>query len=105
MAASFARVAGRPDYSETTTDMTCDASYPAGGYPVTPANLGMLDAPDTVYCYVKSAQGLLAMHDPTNAKIKLFVSGTTDSVLNEAGSNDVSTSVIVRLVCRGRPVI
>jgi hypothetical protein len=105
MAATFARVASRPDQGRVSTDMTCDASYPAGGYPVTPANLGLLSAPVSVECYVRTAQGLLAMYDNTNSKIKLFVSGTLDAVLNEAGSNDVSTSVVVRITATGTPVL
>ena len=41
MAASFARVkGGRVDQGETLTDMTCDATYPPGGYPVAPKDLG-----------------------------------------------------------------
>jgi hypothetical protein len=118
MAATFARVTSRRDLGQSTTGMTCDSSYPAGGYPVTPSQLGILTMkdlsgnfvgqPDRVDCVVKTGQGLTAQYDYTAGagfigKIKLFVSGTTDSVLNEAGSNDVSSAVIVRLVAQGSP--
>jgi len=105
MAASFARVKIRPEAREVVTDMTCDASYPAGGYPVAPKDIGVVSAPEAVECSIRSAQGLLAMYDVTAAKVKLFVTGALDAVLNEAGSNDVSTSVLVRIVAKGDPIL
>jgi hypothetical protein len=60
---------------------------------------------DHVECSVRTAQGLVAQWDNVNSKVKLFVSGTLDAVLNEAGTNDVSTAVIVRIVATGTPAL
>jgi hypothetical protein len=101
--------------------MTADAAYPAGGYPVQPRDIGLLTMRDVsgnfvalagpIDCAVKGAAagGLLAQFDYTTSgstyagRVKLYVRGTTDSVLNEAGTNDVSASVIVRITANGHP--
>ena len=114
--------ASRPDQGRVVTDMTCDAAYPSGGYPVQPKDIGLLTMKDVsgnfvalsgpVDCIVNggAASGLVAAFDFTTSgstyvgRAKLYDSGTTDSVLNEAGTNDVTASIIVRITANGVPV-
>ena len=111
MAASFTRVAEtdqRRDLGYVLTDMACDTAYPSpGGYPVTPANLGLLDAPDHVECYVKSMHRLIPVYDQATSKVQLWQAGTANAPLNECTSSDtdVTASVIVRIKAHGRPAM
>ena len=94
----------RRDVGETVVDMTCDAAYPgSGGYPVTAANLGMIDMPDSMYCNVTSAHGFLAAYNKSANKIQMLKGAA--GVLVEAASADITTSVVVRLTSTGRPLL
>lgn len=105
MAAAFSIVKKRPDLRETIVDMTADASYPAGGYPVTPANVGLFTV-DSIESYQKGGAGNLAQYDPANAKVKIFQTGAALSgAFSEAIAADLSASDVFRLVCKGDPIL
>jgi hypothetical protein len=106
MAPTFSTPLGtsRRDAGETTVDMTCDAAYPgSGGYPVTAANLGMIDLPDSASCAVKTGHGFLAVYNQGAAKIQMLKGAA--GVLVEAASADITSSVVVRITSTGRPLI
>src|SRR5262245_32313549 len=106
MAASFQIIKKRPEAREVIVDMTCDASYPAGGYPVTPANLGLLSVPEAVVAYERTVQGNDVQFDHTNQKVKIFQTGAARSgVFSEAVNTDLTTADIIRLVCKGDVVL
>lgn len=110
MAATVAVVSRRPDVREVVVDVTCDGAYPANGYPLTNAQLGMLSTPDDVQCNVVTsvtgATGLVAQWNKTSNKLVLYMTGAVvANPLTEATSGFVSTSNIVRVVARGNPVL
>lgn len=105
MAASYSIVKRMPDVGKTIVDVTADGSYPAGGYPVTAANVGMLNI-DNIIGQDKTQQGNLIAYDPVNAKLKVYQTGAALSgVLSEAVSGDLSTSNVFRLEVTGTPVV
>jgi hypothetical protein len=100
--------------------MTCDAAHPTGGYPVQPKDIGLLTMKDVsgnfvalngpVDCTVKAGQPRASSRRSTTqraappvSRVKLYVTGALDSVLNEAGTNDVSAWIIVRITAQGYP--
>lgn len=105
MAPTFAKFQGsRVDLGEVTSDMTCDSAYPgSGGYPVTAANLGMLDMPDSMSCELTTAQGVKAVYNKGASKIQLLKGAA--GLLVECASADITSSVVVRCVAKGRPII
>lgn len=96
--------ASRRDSGVTIVDMTCDAAYPgSGGYPVTAANFGMIDMPDSMDCAVKTGHGFLAVYNQGASKLQMLKGAA--GVLVEAASADITSSVIVRCTSRGRPIL
>jgi hypothetical protein len=86
-------------------DVTLDGSYPAGGYPLTPAQLG-LGASGQVFmvdpCTVSKTTGWLVGWDYTNAKLQVFDgSGAANAAMNQVAAATVLTGVVVRLFVMG----
>jgi hypothetical protein len=109
MALAFARVGTpRPDLREVVTDVTLDGSYAAGGYAITPAELGMLGAPDAVECvsyrHATATSSNLAVWDPVNSKLKVFeTGGAVSGPFAECIAGDITTAHVVRLKATGNP--
>ena len=57
------------------TDVTADGSYVAGGYSVTPAQLGFADLTGAVIDSQATAAGGAAAYDAANSKMKIFTAG------------------------------
>jgi hypothetical protein len=97
-------VNSRRDQGQTVVDMTCDAAYPgSGGYPITAANLGMMDMPDDMNCAVKTGHGFLPVYNQGASKLQMLKGAA--GVLVEAASADITSSVVVRLTSTGRPIL
>src|SRR5512133_3487548 len=94
MAAVFTRVpfpVSGPDQSRIVTDMTADASYPAGGYAVLPRDLGLITIKDIsgnlvalngpIDCAVKggAASGLTAQFDYTTSGSRVSAGSSSTS--------------------------
>ena len=86
-------------------DVTLDASYPAGGYPLTAAQLGfgsngvvmMVDGGMT-----KTA-GWTVAYDYTNAKLQVFDgSGAANVANHEVAAATVLTGIVARLLVFGK---
>lgn len=110
MAISVAVVSRRPDVREAIVDVTCDGAYPANGYALTNAQLGMLGTPDDVQCNVVTsvtgATGLVAQWNKAANKLVLYMTGAVvANPLTEATSGFVSTANVVRMVARGNPIL
>jgi len=109
MAATFASVERRPDLGRTITDMTCDGSYPAGGYPLVNASLGLLGSPKSVQCSYKHATATssnVADWIPSTNKVLITESGTAVSApLVECVAGDITTSHVVRLTAYGDVIV
>lgn len=105
MAATVTRVAGpfsTGDRYKTVSNVALDNSYPAGGYPLTPAQLGFASTTDpefTVEC--DNANGWTTTYDYTNQKLRLWTSTATTSVVVTAGT-DVSAAATVRITASGK---
>lgn len=86
-------------------DVTLDAAYPSGGYPLTPAQLG-LGASGIPYMVdaatVSKTGGWLVGWDYTNGKLQVFDgSGAASAVMHEVAANTVLTGVVARLFVMG----
>jgi|SRR5215471_3427552 len=86
-------------------DITLDASYPTGGYPLTPAQFGfgqngvifMVDG------NLSKTGGWLAAWDYTNAKLQVFdSSGAANAAQHEVAAATPLTGVVVRLIAYGQ---
>jgi hypothetical protein len=87
-------------------DVTLDSSYPAGGYAISPQNMGFglngrliaID-PGTM----SKTGGWLVGWDHTNAKLQIFdSSGAANAVSHEVIATTVLTGVVVRMTCWGQ---
>jgi hypothetical protein len=86
-------------------DVTLDANYPAGGYALTPAQLG-LGASGVIYmvdpCTVSKTTGWLVGWDYTNGKLQVFDgSGAVNAAMNQVAGGTVLTGVVVRCFVMG----
>ncbi len=93
----------RRDLGQTTVDVTLDGSYPANGYPLSNAGLGMMDKPDSVQANTSSVQGVIGMWDKTNNKLKMFKGAA--GLLVECAAGDISSANVITLEVTGRPVL
>lgn len=87
-------------------DVTLDNSYPAGGYPLTPAQLG-LGANGVVFMVdpgtVSKTGGWLVGYDYTNAKLQVFDgSGVASVAMHEVAAATNLTGVVVRMLVFGK---
>jgi hypothetical protein len=96
MAATSASVSNHVpgDLREVIVDVTCDTSYPTGGYAVAPANLSSIVFADV---QIPPATGHIAAWDYSASKLKLFTAQGTE-VTN---ATNVST-VVCRIAFLGR---
>lgn len=86
-------------------DVTLDNSYPAGGYALAPAALG-LGASGTVFMVdaatVSKTGGWLCGWDYTNSKLQVFDgSGAASLAMHEIGAGTSLAGVVVRLFVMG----
>ena len=110
MALAYSRdvVSSRVDQGYTITDITLDAAYPAGGYPLSNAGLGMLTTPahlevTSMYSHATATLALMGIWDKTSNKLKIFKSNTA-AAPTEAASADITASHSVRVKATGKPV-
>lgn len=92
------------DLFERIVDVTLDASYPAGGYALTPQQLGFgLNGSIVLVTGATSkTAGWSAGWDYTNGKLQIFDgSGAASSAEHEVAAATVLTGVVVRLHCKG----
>ena len=76
-------------------DVTCDSSYPTGGYASAAADLGFTGGTVDVMDLAASSGGYVAGYDYTNGKIKLFRQTAATSALVEVpNTTNVATEVI-----------
>jgi len=73
--------------------ITCDSSYATGGYPLTPAELG-LSSIERVIPEVETVGTHFAVFDYTNNKIVMFVAAGTQ-VANAADISTIKMKVTV----------
>jgi hypothetical protein len=92
------------DLFERLVDVTLDGNYPAGGYPLTPQQLGFglngrvmfADAP------ASTTGGWEAGWDYTNGKLQVFdSSGAASAAMHEVAPATVLTGVVVRMLVKG----
>jgi len=87
-------------------DITLDSSYPAGGYALTPQQLGF-GANGTVWFLdantVSKTGGWLVGYDYTNNKLQVFDgSGAASSAMHEIGAGTSLAGVVVRVLAFGK---
>lgn len=92
------------DMFERMVDVTLDANYPAGGYPLTPQQLGFgLNGQVIMVNGAASKTGGWEVGwDYTNSKLQVFDSSAAANVaMHEVGAGTVLTGVVVRLQAKG----
>jgi hypothetical protein len=92
------------DLFDRLVDVTLDASYPAGGYPLTPQQLGFGLNGSIVFVDGAASKtgGWEAGWDYTNGKLQVFdSSGAASAAMHEVAPATVLTGVVVRLACKG----
>lgn len=82
------------------SEITYDGSYAAGGYSVTAANFGLRSIkkiiPIGVAATGAAGSGFLASWDKTNAKIKVYKTGSAVSTpFLEAGTNEATLNGLI----------
>jgi hypothetical protein len=87
-------------------DVLLDASYPAGGYPLTPAQLGF-GANGVIFAVIagfdKAGTGWSIGWDYTNSKLQVFDgSGAANAVQHQVIATTVLTGIIARIIALGR---
>jgi hypothetical protein len=84
---------------ETIFDVTCDNSYPTGGEPIAPSDVGLSQI-QSMECQVKSVGGTVnvanVFYDEVNGKLKVY----DETPAEAANASDLST-LVVRCVTRG----
>jgi hypothetical protein len=91
----------------TITQIAVDTSYPTGGWPLTPAQLGLplgVDSVEAAYAGVSPAGGLNFQYDPVNQKLQAFGGAAAGAAQGEiTGAVNLSTqSTRLQLVAIGR---
>lgn len=87
-------------------DLTMDAAYPAGGYPITPATFGLSSIDFIDVQGVR--QGVDASHavawewDHVNSKLKAWKANGATATLGEVANTDLSTASVLRVRVTGR---
>jgi hypothetical protein len=105
VAHSYTRIATYPDMRKNVVDVTLDAAYPANGYVLTAAGLGMLSV-DSVVPVVSTTEAITPQYIAASGKLKLLKTGAaTSGVLLEIANTDVTTSTKVRCDVTGTPVL
>ncbi|SRR5581483_1394377 len=81
-------------------ELAGDSSYPTGGYPITPALLGLMNIKFAVP--LATNDGHVAVLDQANMKVKLFVGDNPNAsvgpLVEKASGSNVSTTRIYLLV-------
>jgi hypothetical protein len=93
----------RYDQGRVATEITLDTAYPAGGYPITPKELGLISAPSYVESEISTAQGFESQWDYANSKLKFYEVGAAGA-FDEADAADLSASIKCRVVAYGDPI-
>lgn len=93
------------DLAFRVVDVTLDASYPAGGYALTPRDLGF-GANGVIFGVFGSGSktaGWMVGWDYTNNKLQVFDgSGAANVAMHEVAAATVLTGVVVRLLAFGK---
>lgn len=88
-----------------TVTLTLDASYPTGGYAVTPAQCGFVSAIDGMVfgATAGNTTGVVLGWNPTTQKIQAYLSnGASPALLNEAPNTTALTGQVVTALVWGR---
>lgn len=101
---SIIRRGASGDLFERLVDVTLDGSYPAGGYPLTPQQLGfgLNGRVMFVQANASTTGGWEAGWDYTNSKLQIFdSSGAANAAMHEVAAATVLTGVVVRVTAKG----
>ena len=74
------------DQMQVTTDVKGDGSYPAGGYPISLAQLGFVSAEGLTVDTQKNASGSDGAYDFAAGKLKFFSGGATEATGDQSGT-------------------
>lgn len=77
-----------PAWRMVIKDVVADNAYPAGGYPVTPAQFGLSSIIAIVPC--DTPGGAHVVYNNSTGKLIFLVSGTSGSKLSESGATTVN---------------
>jgi hypothetical protein len=92
------------DLFERLVDISLDANYPAGGYPLTPQQLGFGASGQVQFVDADASMtgGWQVGWDYTNSKLQVFDgSGAAGAAMHEVAGGTVLTGVTVRMLCKG----
>lgn len=84
-------------YVDRQTLIACDASYPTGGYAVTPTNLGLPGGVDWGIASIQNdgaGVAISAAYDPVAGTLKLY--GSTGELANATNAAAVTVSIVAR---------
>lgn len=93
------------DLFTRVVDVTLDASYPAGGYPLTAAQLGLGTNGVVVFvdAGMSKVSGWVVAWDYTNGKLQVFDgSGAANAVSHEVAAATVLTGIVARILVWGK---
>jgi hypothetical protein len=93
------------DLFTRVVDVTLDGSYPAGGYPLTPQQLGLGANGQIMFVDANYSKvgGWECAWDYTNGKLQVFDgSGAANAAAHEVIATTVLTGVIARLMVWGK---
>ena len=84
---------------QTVTAITADTSYPAGGYPLTPTQLGLplgiIDDVHVMDAGVTAAGAVNLQYDVANQKLMAFSGGSTSTLQPEVtATTDIHTALV-----------
>lgn len=85
--------------------LTLDGSYPTGGYPVTPAQVGFASSIDGMVLggTANNTTGVVAAWNPTTQKVQAYLSnGASPALLNEAPNTTALTGQVVTGIAWGK---
>lgn len=88
-----------------TVTLTLDASYPTGGYALTPAQLGFVSSIDGIVAggTAGNTTGVVVGWNPTTQKLQVYLSnGASPALLNEAPNTTALTGQVVTVLAWGR---
>lgn len=102
--AAIVRRGASGDLFERLVDVTLDGSYPGGGYPLTPQQLGFGLNGQIVFVDATGSKtgGWEASWDYTNSKLQVFDSSAAANVaMHEVAGGTSLTGVVVRMLVKG----
>jgi hypothetical protein len=91
--------AGTDPLAFRLVDVTCDASYPTGGYPLSATQLGLSKARGVIV--TSHPSGYVIEFDAVNSKLKFYRTNTTGAALSEIPNATSLSGIVVHLLVYG----